>query len=71
MDAFKGAEALTSVYGESDLESIVKQSEVVREKERDCGACREHIIRQFSELPLPRGLQSEVDALLERLEVEE
>ncbi|MBW2259038.1 MAG: hypothetical protein JRF18_01105, partial [Deltaproteobacteria bacterium] len=70
MDAFKRGEALTGAYAEVDLEKIVKRSEAVREKERDCKACREHVIRQFSKLPLPGGLQSEVGILLERLEAE-
>jgi hypothetical protein len=70
MDAFKKGEALTDADARQDLESMVKRCESVREKERDCRACREHVIRQFSTLPLPRGLQSEVNALLESLETE-
>jgi hypothetical protein len=68
MDAFKKGEALTDADTEQGIESIVKRCEEVRQKERDCRACREHVIRQFSELPLPTGLQNEVDALLDYLD---
>ncbi|MBW1741883.1 MAG: hypothetical protein JRJ47_00435 [Deltaproteobacteria bacterium] len=70
MDAFKRGEALTGAYAGGDPETIVKQCEVAREEERDCKGCREYVIRQFSGLPLPRGLQSEVGALLDRIELE-
>jgi hypothetical protein len=70
MDAFKKGEALTGAYAEADLETMIKGCEAERETERDCRACREHVIRQFSGLPLPRGLQIEVGALLDRLKLE-
>ncbi len=70
MDAFKRGEALTGAYAEVDLEKIIQRCEAVRERERDCRVCREHVIRQFSKLPLPSGRQSEVGILLDRLEVE-
>jgi hypothetical protein len=68
MDCFKKGEALTDADTEQGIEWIVKRCEEVRQKERDCRACREHVIRQFAELPLPRGLQGEVNALLDFLE---
>ena len=71
MDALKNGEALTDIYGESDVEMIVKRCESVREKERDCRACRERVIREFSKLPFPGSLQSEVDTLLKSLDVED
>jgi hypothetical protein len=71
MDAFKKGEALTDADTEQGIESIVKRCEEMRQKDRDCRACREHVIRQFAELPLPRGLQHEVDALLGYLDAEE
>lgn len=70
MDAFRKGEALMGAYAEVELETMIKGCEAERETERDCRACREHVIRQFSRLPLPGGLQIEVGALLDRLELE-
>jgi tetratricopeptide (TPR) repeat protein len=67
MDAFAKGEALASAYENLDLETMIKRCQAVRERERDCKACREHVIGQFSGLPLPRGLQNEVGALLYQL----
>ncbi|UCD88265.1 MAG: tetratricopeptide repeat protein [Desulfobacterales bacterium] len=67
MDAFTKGEALACVYAEVDLETMLKRCQAVRETERDCRACREHVIGQFSELPLPQGLKNGVGALLYRL----
>ena len=71
MDAYKNGEALTGVYGESDPKSIVERCERMREKERNCTACREDVIQKFSKLPLPGSFQNEVDALLRSLNVED
>ena len=64
MDAFSKGEALVCAYEDLDLDTMIKRCQAVRETERDCKACREHVIGQFSGLPLPRGLQNEVGALL-------
>jgi tetratricopeptide (TPR) repeat protein len=64
MDAFAKGEALACAYEDLDLDTMIKRCQAVRETKRDCKACREHVIEQFSGLPLPRGLQNEVGALL-------
>lgn len=70
MDAFKRGEALTGVYGDVDLETIVRQCEGAREKGRDCRVCREYVIKQFSKIPLPGGLLHEVAGLVDFIAAE-
>ncbi len=67
MDAFTKGEALTCVYEEEDLDTMLKRCQAVRERERDCRGCREHVIWQFSKFPLPEGLKNGVGALLYHL----
>jgi tetratricopeptide (TPR) repeat protein len=63
-NALAEGEALANIYEELDLEALIERYQAARETKRHCKACRERIIRQFSEMPLPNGLQNEVAALL-------